>query len=290
MKERIRKAEILVEALPYIQQFYGKVMVIKYGGSAMDKDDLKLKVILDIILMKLVGINPIVVHGGGQHITALMKKLGKEAFFIDGNRVTDKETMDITEMVLSGLINKHLVSLINTNGGKAVGLSGKDSNLIEAVKKIDPEGKGRDFGQVGDISRINPALLLSLIRDGFIPIISPVAIGVEDGKTYNVNADAAAAHIAVAVNALRLIYMTDTRGLYADIQHEDSFLESINEEKASELIKQGKISNGMLPKITTAFYAINNGVEKVHIIDGKISHSLLLELFTEKGIGTEIMR
>ncbi|NPV02132.1 MAG: acetylglutamate kinase [Brevinematales bacterium] len=287
MQNGIDKARVLTEAMPYIRQFYGSTIVVKYGGSAMDDETLKEKVILDFILMKLVGINLVVVHGGGPHITDMMKKLGKEAVFIDGHRVTDDETMEITEMVLSGLINKKIVSLINKNGGKAVGISGKDAMLIEAVKKAG-EQPSVDLGQVGDISRVNPELLLSLTRDGFIPVISPVGFGVSDGKTYNVNADTAASHIAAAMKARRVIYMTDVRGLYSEYGDEKSFLESVDEAQIIELKKAGKIGKGMIPKIDAALYCLKNGAEKVHYIDGRVEHALLLELFTEAGIGTEI--
>jgi acetylglutamate kinase len=287
MQNGIDKARVLTEAMPYIRQFYGSTIVVKYGGSAMDDETLKEKVILDFILMKLVGINLVVVHGGGPHITDMMKKLGKEAVFIDGHRVTDDETMEITEMVLSGLINKKIVSLINKNGGKAVGISGKDAMLIEAVKKTG-EQPSVDLGQVGEISKVNPELLLSLTRDGFIPVISPVGFGVSDGKTYNVNADTAAAHIAAAMKARRVIYMTDVKGLYSEYGDEKSFLESVDEAQIKTLKKAGKIGKGMIPKIDAALYCLKNGAEKVHYIDGRVEHALLLELFTEAGIGTEI--
>ena len=280
------KARVLMEAFPYFREFYGSTVVVKYGGSAMDDDRLKEKVILDFILMKLVGINLVVVHGGGPHITGMMQKLGKEAVFIDGHRVTDDETMEITEMVLSGLINKHIVSLINKNGGKAVGISGKDAKLIEAIKK--PSEENRDLGQVGEISRINPELLVTLTRDGFIPVISPVAHGALDGGTYNVNADTAAAYIAGALKARRVIYMTDVKGLYAEYGDEKTFLESVDEKKIVELRAAGKISKGMIPKIDAALYCLKNGAEKVHYVDGRVEHSLLLELFTDSGVGTEI--
>jgi acetylglutamate kinase len=287
MQSEIDKARVLTEAMPYIRQFYGSTIVVKYGGSAMDDETLKEKVILDFILMKLVGINLVVVHGGGPHITGMMKKLGKEAVFIDGHRVTDDETMEITEMVLSGLINKKIVSLINKNGGKAVGISGKDAMLIEAVKKAGGE-QSVDLGQVGEISRVNPDLLVSLTRDGFIPVISPVGYGTDDGKTYNVNADTAAAHIAAAMKARRVIYMTDVKGLYSEYGDEKSFLESVDEARIKELKKENRIGKGMIPKIDAALYCLKNGAEKVHYIDGRVEHALLLELFTESGIGTEI--
>ncbi len=289
MQKYIEKARIIMEALPYIREFGGKTAVIKYGGNAMDSPELKEKVIQDFVLLKLIGMNVVVVHGGGPHITSLMERLGKEAVFVEGHRVTDAETMDITEMVLSGLINKDIVALANKNGGKAVGVSGKDSNLIVAKKKEDKSGKGLDFGQVGTIVRINPGIIQSLTRDGYIPVISPVAIG-EDGKTYNVNADTAAGEIAESLKAEKLIYMTDIRGIYRKLGDESSFIPSIDEQGIAELKKEGIITSGMIPKIDSAVKAIKNGVEKVHIIDGTVEHSVLLELLTDAGIGTEIRR
>ncbi len=287
MQKYIEKARIIMEALPYIKEFYGKTIVIKYGGNAMDDPGLKLRVIQDFVLLKLIGMNIIVVHGGGPHITNLMERLGKKAVFVEGHRVTDKETMEITEMVLSGLLNKEIVAILNSNGGKAVGISGKDDNLIVAEKKEDKSGKGLDFGLVGEIISINPGLLLSLIKDGYIPVISPVAIG-EDGNTYNVNADTAAGEIAESVKAAKLIYLTDIKGIYSDLNDETTFLDSINETDVIKMKKTGLISSGMLPKIDSAVKAIKNGVEKVHIIDGRVEHSVLLELLTDAGIGTEI--
>ncbi len=287
MKKYIEQARVLVEAMPYIKKFFGSIVVVKYGGNAMDDEVIKQNVILDFILMKLVGIRLVVVHGGGPHITAMMKRLGKEAVFIEGHRHTDEETMEITEMVLSGLVNKEIVANINNSGGRAVGLSGKDDRLIIAKKKKDRSGKNIDFGQVGEIERINTDLILALSEKNYISVISPVAMG-EDGKTYNINADSAAGAIAKALRAHRLIYMTDIKGIYENVNDPKSFLESVNEKKAEELKKLGKISKGMLPKIDSAIAALKAGVEKVHIIDGRVEHSLLLELFTEAGIGTEI--
>jgi acetylglutamate kinase len=289
MQKYIENARTIMEALPYIKEFSGKTVVIKYGGNAMDNDDLKEKVIQDLVLLKLVGINVVVVHGGGPHITSLMERLGKEAVFIEGHRVTDKETMEITEMVLSGLVNKEIVTLVNKNGGKAVGISGKDSSLIVARKKEDKSGKGLDFGQVGTIVKVNPELLVSLTGDGYIPVISPVAIG-EDGETYNINADTAAGEIAVSLKASKLIYMTDIKGIYKKLDDESTFIPSIDEKGVEELKAKGIITKGMLPKIDSAIKAIKNGVDKVHIIDGRVEHSVLLELLTDAGIGTEIRK
>lgn len=289
MQKYIEKARIIMEALPYIQEFTGKTVVIKYGGNAMDNPELKEKVIQDIVLLKLIGMNVVVVHGGGPHITGLMQKLGKEAVFIEGHRVTDNETMEITEMVLSGFVNKEIVALINKNGGKAVGISGKDSSLIVAKKKEDKSGKGLDFGQVGSIVKINPEILTTLTKDGYIPVISPVAIG-EDAQTYNINADTAAGEIAISLKASKLIYMTDIKGLYKNLEDESTFIPSIDEAGVEKLKKDGIITKGMLPKIDSAIKAIKSGVEKVHIIDGRVEHSVLLELLTDAGIGTEIRK
>jgi acetylglutamate kinase len=288
MQKYIEKARIIMEALPYIKEFCGKMVVIKYGGNAMEDQKLKEKIIEDFVLLKLIGIDVLVVHGGGPHITSLMERLGKEAIFIEGHRVTDEETMEITEMVLSGLVNKELVGMINAKEGKAVGISGKDGSLIVAKKKEDKSGKGLDFGQVGSIVKVNPEILFSLKKEGYIPVISPVAIGI-DGRTYNINADTAAGEIAQSVKAAKLIYMTDIKGIYRDLKDESTFIPSINEKEIGKLKEQGVISKGMLPKVDSALKAIKGGVEKVHIIDGRVEHSVLLELLTDAGIGTEIV-
>ncbi len=288
MQKYIEKARIIMEALPYIKEFYGKTIVVKYGGSAMDDEYLKSKCIEDFVLLRLIGINLIIVHGGGPHITNLMKRVGKEAVFIEGYRYTDKDTMELTEMVLSGLINKELVASINFHGGKAIGISGKDSNLIVAEKKVDKSGKNIDFGLVGNIKKVNPDIIFTLIKDGYTPVISPIAVG-EDGNTYNINADVAASEIAISANAYRLIYLTDVKGIYRNIEDENSFIPTLRKEEVDNLKKKGIISKGMLPKIDSAIKALENGVEKVHIIDGRIEHSVLLELLTEAGIGTEIL-
>ncbi len=288
MEAYISKARIIMEAMPYIRDFSGNTIVIKYGGNAMESDVLKKQVILDLILLKLVGIHVVLVHGGGPHITALMKRLGKEAIFVDGHRHTDEETMEITEMVLSGLVNKEIVALINSNGGQAVGLSGKDSNLITAKKKEDQSGKGLDFGQVGDIVEVNTQLVKDLTRGGYIPVISPVAMG-KDGKTYNINADVAAGWIAAGLNATRLLYMTDIKGIYRDIKNPDSFMPTLHREEVEKMKGSGQLSSGMLPKIDSSLFALERGVEKVQIVDGRVEHSILLELLTDAGIGTQIL-
>lgn len=286
MKEWIEKANTLLEVLPYIEQFYNKTMVIKIGGEPMIDEEAKRNFALDLILMKYVGINPIVVHGGGKQITQLMEKLGKKSIFIDGLRVTDKETIEITEMVLTGIINKDIVSTINKYGGKAVGISGRDGKLIEA-RKIKKRNK--DLGYVGDIKKINPDIISTVAKAGFIPVISPIG-GNSSGEAFNINADTVAGEIAIALNATKLIILSDVRGIYIEKQNKKVFLSTIKIKKVKELIDSGIIKTGMLPKVSACIRALKNGVEKTHIIDGKIPHSLLLEIFTEAGVGTEIVR
>lgn len=282
LTESIFKADILIEALKYIRQFYGKTMVIKYGGNAMIDESLKEKVILDIVLMKYVGMNPVVVHGGGPEISEVMEKMGKKPEFVKGLRVTDAETMEIVEMVL-GKINKEITSLINQHGAKAVGLSGKDANLITAVKCKSEV----DIGFVGDVSSIDPTIINVLDREGFIPVIS--SIGVCDGQTYNINADLVAGEIAAALKAEKLIMLTDVRGIMRDPKDESTLISTIRVSEIDSLTKEGVISGGMLPKVQACITALNGGVKKTHIIDGRISHSLLLEIFTDSGIGTQII-
>ncbi len=284
MERYIEKARVIMEALPYIREFSGKTVVIKYGGNAMESPQLKELVMQDIALLKLVGINVVIVHGGGPAISEMMQRLGKEPKFVDGYRYTDEETMEITEMVLSGLINKELVAAVNAHGIKAVGLSGKYNRLILARKKGP-----KDIGMVGEIVSIQPEVVQTLIASGYVPVISPVGVG-EDGKTYNINADVAAGEIAIALKAYKLIYMTDVRGIYEDIKDEKTFLSTVNEATINRLKGEKRISEGMIPKIDSALKAVKQGVEKVHIIDGRIEHSLLLELLTDAGIGTEIAK
>lgn len=276
MKQLIEKANVLVEVLPYIKKFCGKTIVIKYGGSAMSNQELKKNVCLDIILMKYVGISPVVIHGGGNEISELMVKLGKQPKFVSGQRVTDAETVKIVEMVLSGTINKELVGIINANGGSAVGLSGKDGNLIIAKKFSD---------FLGDIQKVNPEIIAILDENGFIPVISSVGLG-EDGLTYNINADSAAGEIAGAVNAEKLIILTDTPGV---LDKDGNLISHLNQSEIKKLVKNGVIQGGMIPKIEAGLKALNGGVRKVHIIDGRIKHSILLEIMTDKGVGTEIV-
>lgn len=290
MKDIITKAEILIEALPYIRNFYGKTFVIKYGGSAQVKEELKGSFAKDIVMLNYIGICTVIVHGGGPKISAIMEKMGKKPVFIQGQRVTDEETMDIVEMVLGGLVNKEIVSLINSHGGKAVGLSGKDGDLIKAKRKVigktvETGGNGIiDIGFVGEVTNVDPQILVSLKKDGFIPIISPVGAG-PDGETLNINADYVAAAIASALKAEKLILLTDVPGI---IDVNKRIISSLTKQKVRKLIKEGTITGGMLPKVQACLNAIKGGAIKTHIVDGRVPHCLLLEIFTNKGIGTEI--
>lgn len=281
LKDKIERAKILLEALPYIKQFSGQTILIKYGGSLMVMPELKKLFAEDIVLLKYIGLNPIIVHGGGKEISKWMKKVGKEAVFIDGLRYTDEETMELTEMVLSGKITNDVVSLINEQGGKAVGLSGKDANLFTA-KRIKSKSN-QDLGFVGDIQSVDETLIKTLSINGYIPVISSIGID-KDNKSLNMNADHVAEAIAVAVNALKLIYLTDVQGLSID----GKLQSALNLKEAQQLLDHQDVKEGMLPKLTCSTRAIEKGVEKVHIINGTIEHAVLLELFTDVGIGTMI--
>ena len=289
-----RTAEVLIEALPYIRHFYDRQIVIKYGGAAMDDEALIQSVMQDIVLMKYVGIRPIIVHGGGPRITAWMDRIGKVPEFVQGLRVTDAETVEIAEMVL-GSINKEIVSHINLHGGKAIGLSGKDANLILAEKQqtqvTDENGQeiDVDLGFVGKIIGINTESVTVLDKGGYIPVIAPIGVGV-DGQTYNINADTMAGEVASAFQAEKLIMLTDTRGILQDLSDNASLIPTIRMREVDRLINDGCIAGGMLPKVEACTTALRGGVYKTHIIDGRIPHSLLLEVFTEGGIGTEIVR
>lgn len=281
MEQVLAKAEVLIEALPYIQRFNRKIIVVKYGGSAMSNDELQKNVIKDVALLKLVGFKPIIVHGGGKEISRWVGKVGKEAQFINGLRVTDEETMEIAEMVL-GKVNKKLVSMVQELGIKAVGISGKDGGLLEVKKKYSD---GQDIGFVGEITGVNPQVLYDLLEKDFLPIVSP--IGLDDAfQTYNINADDAACAIAKAVGAEKLAFLTDIEGVYRDINDKSSFISRITASEADELISSGLIGGGMLPKLNNCTDAIRNGVSRVHILDGRIAHCLLLEIFTKDGVGT----
>lgn len=288
----IEKVTTLLEALPYIREFYGKTVVIKYGGNAMINEDLKEGFAQDVVLLKYVGINPVIVHGGGPQIGELLKKLNIESRFVGGMRVTDRETMNVVEMVLVGKVNKEIVKLINSHGGNAVGLSGKDGNLIVA-EKIDhvkylqevnaPEII--DLGFVGRVKKVNPDIVNRLLESKFIPVIAPVGIG-EDFEAYNINADLVAGEMAAALKAEKLIMLTDVEGIK---NKEGKLIKSLKRQELSKLISNGTISGGMIPKVKACEIALTGGVKKAHIIDGRVKHSILLEMFTQEGIGTEII-
>ena len=286
------RAEILLEALPYIRRFYNKTIVVKYGGHAMVDDELKRLFAMDIVMMKYIGINPVVVHGGGPQIGAVLKKLGKESQFIQGMRVTDEETMSIVEMVLAGSVNKEIVGLINRNGGKAVGLSGKDGNLTRAEKYYLNEEKQKDMpteiidvGLVGKVREINAELVLSLVKNGFIPVIAPTGMG-DRGETYNINADIVAGEVAAALKAEKLVLLTDVEGVW---DRDRQLINTMDNRRALQMIDDGTIAGGMFPKVKCYLKALRGGVGKAHIIDGRKKHAMLLEVFTDQGIGTEIV-
>ena len=287
MEQIVRRAETLIEALPYIRAFQGKTLVIKYGGAAMEQADLKEQFAKDVLLLRLVGIRPVIVHGGGPQIGALMKRLGKEPRFVGGMRVTDEETMEIVEMVLVGKINKEIVGLINLHGGRAVGLSGKDGSLIRAHKRLHrtADGTMADIGLVGEVDAVNPELIRLLEEDGFIPVIAPVGVG-SGGETYNINADLVAGDVAAALGAEKLIHLTDVQGIKdGDGRH----ISTLTKREAERLIKAGVIDGGMLPKVESSLRALAGGAQKAHIIDGRVPHAILLEVLTVEGIGTEII-
>ena len=288
------KASILVEALPYIQEFYGKTIVIKYGGNAMVGDELKEKVMQDIALMKYVGIRPVIVHGGGPEITGFLKKVGKQSSFVAGLRVTDAETVEIAEMVLDGNVNSEIVNLLNHRGVRAVGLSGKDAGLIEARKKLatvydGDMAKKVDIGYVGEVAKVNTALLEDLLDQDYVPIIAPIGVG-KDGESYNINADYVAAEIAGALQAEKLLLLTDIEGIYKDFNDKSTFISTLHLPEAREYIKEGIIAGGMIPKVEACLTALEQGAGKTHIIDGRLDHSIILEVFTSKGIGTQVVR
>lgn len=293
MSTAMEKAAVLVEALPYIKKFYGKTVVIKYGGHAMLNHGLKEAVLTDVVLMKYVGMHPVIVHGGGPDITGMLKRVGKESRFVGGLRVTDEETMEIVEMVLAGKINKEIVAQVNRIGGSAVGLSGKDANMFQAVKKYrkirTPEGgeEMADIGFVGEISKVNPDLVASVIAQGYIPVVAPVAVGAE-GESYNVNADYAAGRLAAALGADKLIILTDVEGIMADRNDPGSLISVLRVADVPSLIEQGKIDGGMIPKVECCLDALAGGVKTTHILDGRKPHSILLEVFTDQGIGTMV--
>jgi len=294
-------ARVLTEALPYIQRFHGKTVVIKYGGNAMVDSDLKRAFARDVVLLKLVGINPVIVHGGGPQISELLERIGKESEFIEGMRVTDQETMDVVEMVLGGLVNKDIVNLINGHGGRAVGLSGKDGGMIRArrmtLERTDPGAQAEaraeatapeiiDLGHVGEVEQVDPRVVKTLDDQQFIPVIAPIGVG-EDGHTYNINADTVAGKLAITLRAEKLMLLTNTAGV---LDQRGNLLTGLTAADVERYIADGTIGGGMLPKIRCALDAVNSGVRGAHIIDGRVRHAVLLEIFTDSGIGTRIKR
>jgi len=288
------KAEILIEALPYIQKFSGSTIVIKYGGHAMVDQELKEKVMLDILLLHSVGIRPVIVHGGGPEINSMLKRVGKESTFVQGLRVTDKETMEIAAMVLVGKLNTEIVSMLNSFGGKAVGLSGQDARMMLADKKPmklengDGSSEEIDLGYVGEVKKVNPGIITGLLDQGFIPVISPIAGG-ENGESYNVNADTAAGILAGALKADKFLLLTDVKGVLRDMSNPESLLSVISREEVPVLKSEGILKGGMIPKVECAVEALQYGVGTVHIIDGRQPHAILLELFTDGGTGTMLI-
>jgi acetylglutamate kinase len=293
MEFPIDKAKVLVEALPYIRRFYGKTIVIKYGGSSMEEETVRRNFALDVVLLKFIGIHPVIVHGGGPQISDMLKRIGKKSQFIEGMRVTDDETMDIVEMVLVGKVNKELVKLINHQGGKAVGLSGKDGQLIigRRLKLTRSQGLDQppeiiDIGQVGEVKTINPGVVEALMKENFIPVIAPVGVG-EEGETYNINADLVAGKVASALQAEKFILLTDVEGVLDETKQ---LIPTLTTRKAKELMANKVISSGMIPKVTCCLNALEEGVTKTHIINGTKEHAILLEIFTDVGIGTQIYK
>ncbi len=285
MEQVIAKAQTLIEALPYIQKFNGKKVVVKYGGSAMLDEELKYNVIKDVALLKLIGMKPIIVHGGGKEISKWVEKIGKEPEFINGLRVTDAETMEIAEMVLSK-VNKGLVQMMQKLGLNAVGISGKDAGLLTVTKKT-PGGK--DIGYVGDVKSVNSKVLDTLIENDFIPVIAPIGSS-EEFESYNINADDAACAVAKAISAEKLVFLTDIEGVFIDPTDRNTLISEMDVQEAKAFIEKGVVGGGMLPKLTNCIDAIENGVSRVHVLDGRVKHCLLLEFFTEKGIGTAILK
>lgn len=292
-KSNLDKANILIEALPYIQKFSGSIVVIKYGGHAMIDRALKEKVMLDILLLHTVGIRPVIVHGGGPEINSMLRRVGKESTFVQGLRVTDKETMEIAAMVLVGKLNTEIVSMLNGFGGKAVGLNGQDAHLLLADKKPmkleNEEGflEEVDLGYVGQVKKVSPGIITSLLDQGYIPVISPIAGG-EDGESYNVNADTAAGIIAGALQADKFLLLTDVKGVLQDVKNPESLISVISREEVPTMVEEGILQGGMIPKVECAVNALERGAGTVHIIDGRQPHAILLELFTDGGIGTMI--
>ena len=292
VKKSVERADILIEALPYIRRFYGKTIVIKYGGHAMVDEELKDSFARDVVMMKYIGINPVVIHGGGPQIGSFLKKLGKHSTFVQGMRVTDEETMDIVEMVLVGKVNKEIVGLINRHGGTAVGLSGKDANLIRAEKYYLSAEKVKDtppeiidIGLVGKVTQINAGIIRSMTADNVIPVIAPTGVG-DRGETYNINADLVAGAVAAALAAEKLILLTDVPGV---LNRQGELIQAMDERTTRTMIEDGTIAGGMFPKVKCCLKSLKAGVKKAHIVDGRLKHTILLEMFTDQGIGTEIV-
>ena len=291
MQNLIDKADVLLEALPYIQRFFNKTIAIKYGGHAMEDEDLKVSFVRDVILMRYIGLNPVIIHGGGPQIDGMLNKIGKKSKFVEGMRVTDPETMEIVEMVLVGKINKEIVSLINQYGGQAVGLSGMDGNLIRARKLWIPR-KGKDtaekelldIGSVGEVEAIHPEIVENILNNKWIPVIAPVGVG-PAGERYNINADLVAGKIAASLRAEKFILLTDVEGV---LDGDKKLISTMNAELTGRYLKEGAISGGMIPKVNCCLQALEEGVKKTHIIDGRVKHAILLEIFTDEGIGTQI--
>ncbi|EFF65549.1 acetylglutamate kinase [Selenomonas noxia] len=287
------KAEILMDALPYIQEFYGTTVVIKYGGNAMINEALKENVMRNVALMKFVGIQPILVHGGGPEITGFLKKVGKESSFVSGLRVTDEETVEIAEMVLDGKLNSEIVSLLNLRGVRAVGLSGKDAGLIKAKKKLaavyeSDAVREVDIGYVGEVTAVDTRIITDLLQQDYVPVIAPIGMG-EHGESYNINADYVAAEIAGALRAEKLLLLTDVEGVYKDFADKSSLISQLHLEEAKAYIRSGVIDGGMIPKVEACLRALEAGAHKAHIIDGRLDHSIILEIFTSRGIGTMVL-
>ena len=278
------KANVLVEALPYIQEYYGRTVVVKYGGNAMINEQLKDAVIHDIVLLSLVGVKVVVVHGGGPEISEMLKKIGKQSRFVNGLRYTDREIMDIVQMILCGKVNKDLVTLLEKAGGNGIGLGGMDGGLFQAKRLTDE--KGTDYGYVGDIVDVNPQPVIDVLEKGYIPVVSTVAQGIDDETNYNINADTAAAKLAIALGAKKLILLTDVRGLLRDPKDEESIIHRLKVSEVPALVKEGVISGGMIPKVDCCVEAVRKGVERANIQDGRVPHSILIELLSKVGVGT----